>query len=43
MKEEYDDNDEWDDIDQTEKLKVVGDCDGKRAYISASNRSTQDY
>lgn len=45
MKEEYDDddNDEWDDIDQTEKLKVIGDCDGKRAYISASNRSTQDY
>ena len=30
-------------LDKTDKLKVIGDCDGKMAYVSASNRSTPDY
>ena len=29
--------------DKTQALKVQGDCDGEKAYVSASNRETADY
>lgn len=44
MKTAEDGEDEdWGNLDKTDKLKVIGDCDGKMAYVSASNRSTPDY
>ena len=36
-------DEDWSNLDKTDKLKVIGDCDGKMAYVSASNRSTPDY
>ena len=36
-------NEDWSNLDKTDKLKVIGDCDGKMAYVSCSNRSTSDY
>ena len=42
MAEDGEDED-WSNLDQTDKLKVIGDCDGKMAYVNASNRSTADY
>ena len=42
MAEDGEDED-WSNLDKTDKLKVIGDCDGKMAYVSASNRSTPDY
>ena len=43
MKTAEDGEDEdWGNLDKTDKLKVIGDCDGKMAYVSASNRSTPD-
>ena len=39
MKTAEDGEDEdWGNLDKTDKLKVIGDCDGKMAYVSASNR-----
>ena len=40
---EEDGDEDQSNLDKTDKLKVIGDCDGKMAYVSASNRSTSDY